>query len=123
MVQTQQAQDNTIESNGKPLFSQFGSRNMNRARTSHFGQRNMTFKQIEKERKEIEEIQEAMREMEALGTSLQPLTHHRHQDRKSRKRQDLKNRIPKDHPHRRPQKTRICLNPHNSSKSFNHFYP
>ena len=48
-------------------LSQFGSRNMNRVRTSHFARRQMSYKQLENERKEIEEIQEAMREMDELG--------------------------------------------------------
>jgi len=62
--------DSGAEDRPQSGFSQFGSRNLNRVRTSHFGRRNISFKQMEAERKEIEEIQEAMKEMDVLGMLL-----------------------------------------------------
>lgn len=66
-MQTQQEMDNASDMMSKPVFSQFGTTNLNRARTAHIGQRNMTFKQMEEERKEIEDIQSAMRDLEDIG--------------------------------------------------------
>eukprot|EP00344_Euplotes_crassus_P005858 CAMPEP_0196999714 /NCGR_PEP_ID=MMETSP1380-20130617/4823_1 /TAXON_ID=5936 /ORGANISM="Euplotes crassus, Strain CT5" /LENGTH=559 /DNA_ID=CAMNT_0042416729 /DNA_START=80 /DNA_END=1759 /DNA_ORIENTATION=+ len=66
LVQTQQEMDNASDMMSKPVFSQFGTTNLNRARTSHIGQRNMSFKQMEEERKEIEDIQSAMRDLEDI---------------------------------------------------------
>ena len=62
--------DSGVENRLQSGFSQFGSRNLTRVRTSHFARRNISFKQMEAERKEVEEIQEAMREMDVLGKLL-----------------------------------------------------
>ena len=50
--------------NIKSAFSNIGSRNMGGTRTSNFHQRNYSFKHMENERKEIEEVQESMKEMD-----------------------------------------------------------